>query len=154
MDIYGEPSSNRILVPKGVRLSVRKEFGVRILNLRVLFATLLPQSPGAMKHSESSNMFSCTFFYARSFGLQHLAKTSTEELGLFIIPESASALQVPKVTTAPQPVPKVAKVPKVANLNKARSGCGAGLWYAKGIWLEWLATHSLHHANTVYPLLL
>ena len=62
MDIYGEPSSNRILVPKGVRLSVRKEFGVRILNLRVLFATLLPQSPGAMKHSESSNMFSCTFF--------------------------------------------------------------------------------------------
>lgn len=93
-------------------------------------------------------------FYASSFGLQHLAKTSTEELGLFMIPESASALQVPKVTTAPQPVAKVAKVPKVANLNKARSGCGAGVWYAKGIWLERLATHSLHHANTVYPLLL
>ena len=88
-------------------------------------------------------------FYPSSFGLQ-LAKTSTEELGLFIIPESPTALQVPKVTTAPQPVAKVAKVPKVANLHKARSGCGAGVWYVKGIWLEWLATHSLHHANTSF----
>lgn len=32
---------------------------------------------------------------------------------------AAQRTQVPKVTTAPQPVAKVAKVPKVANLNKA-----------------------------------
>lgn len=25
-----------------------------------------------------------------------------------------------------------------------------GVWYVKGIWLEWLATHSLHHANTSF----
>ena len=60
MDIYGEPkwepSSNRILVPKGVR----KDFGVRILNLRVLFATLLPQSPSG---DETFGEFQHVFMY-------------------------------------------------------------------------------------------